>query len=72
MAEDTAGRRLIPAKRARHEKFGGISQMTEWRWQKHQGMPRPKKIGGMNFYDESELDAWIDGFDRADAAEEVA
>ena len=68
MAEDTPGRRLVQAKRTREKKFGGISPMTEWRWQQKLGMPKPIKIGGMNFYDEAALDAWIESF-RTDEAE---
>ena len=62
MAEETTGLRLTPAKVVRESKFKGISPMTEWRWQQNLGMPKPIKIGGMNFYDERALDTWIESF----------
>ena len=56
-------RTLIRATRARAEMLGGISHMTEWRWQAaYPEMPRPFRIGAQNFYDVSELESWIESF----------
>lgn len=66
MSDEPTGRRLKQASHVRKEKFDGISPMTEWRWQKERGMPKPIKIGGVKFYDECELDRWIDNLQRGE------
>lgn len=38
--------------------FGGISDMTLWRWIRHRQFPKPRKIAGRNYWDPREVDAW--------------
>lgn len=38
--------------------FGGISDMTLWRWRVNRDFPAPKKICGRNFWDASEVEQW--------------
>ncbi|MCL6251120.1 hypothetical protein M3P36_08705 [Altererythrobacter sp. KTW20L] len=52
--------KLITAANAR-ELLGGISAMTEWRYQRDEtlNLPRPVKIRNRNFYREAEILEWI-------------
>lgn len=38
--------------------FGGISDMTLWRWMQNRDFPAPKKIAGRNYWDSSEVEQW--------------
>jgi predicted DNA-binding transcriptional regulator AlpA len=40
---------------------GNISEMTTWRWlnRPELNFPKPVKIGKRNYWDASELEAWI-------------
>jgi predicted DNA-binding transcriptional regulator AlpA len=38
--------------------FGGVSDMTLWRWMDNRGFPRPRKRSGRNFWVLSEVRAW--------------
>jgi hypothetical protein len=62
----TAKRRLIPDRDVR-TRYGGISEMTLWRWDHNSQLEFPKAIwiNGRKYRDERELDA----FDAARAAE---
>jgi predicted DNA-binding transcriptional regulator AlpA len=42
------------------ERFGGISVMTLWRWERDAklGFPRPTEINGRKYYDLAEVEAW--------------
>jgi predicted DNA-binding transcriptional regulator AlpA len=41
-------------------RFGGISAMTLWRWERDEklGFPRPTEINGRKYYDLAEVEAW--------------
>ena len=53
--------RLQTAKQVR-ERLGNISDMGLWRWLKDPelGFPRPIVINNFRYWDESEIDAWIE------------
>ena len=53
--------RLIPAATVR-EIFGGISDMTLWRWMKDEslGFPKPIVLARNRYWREAEVQAWID------------
>lgn len=38
--------------------FGGISDMTLWRWMQHRGFPRPLKLHGRNYWDAEAIERW--------------
>ncbi len=40
--------------------FGGICDMTLWRWIQYREFPRPIKIAGRNYWNPSEIEAWRD------------
>ena len=46
--------RLVSQRELR-QTFGGVSNMTLWRWQKSGRLPKPIKISGRNFFRESAL-----------------
>ncbi len=50
-------RRLLSAKQTR-ERYGGISDMTLWRWLRDPdlGFPQPTYINGRRFFDEAAQD----------------
>ena len=51
---------LITARQAR-ELLGGVSEMTLWRWSRaHTDFPKPYRIGRRKFYDEHELQQWLE------------
>jgi predicted DNA-binding transcriptional regulator AlpA len=39
---------------------GNISQMTLWRWRKYMGFPEPFKIATRNYWQLSEVNAWLE------------
>ena len=43
------------SQRELRQTFGGVSDMTLWRWQKNGKLPRPVKISGRNYFRESAL-----------------
>lgn len=47
---------LIPARSVR-ERFGGISNMTLWRWVQRGILPPPVKINTRNYWRETDVDA---------------
>lgn len=53
------GRCLRTAKQVR-TRFGGVSDMTLWRWlqDKSLGFPQPIIINGRRYFDEEALEAW--------------
>lgn len=55
----TSGRQLINAKRTR-TKIGGVSSMTLHRRRKSNDFPKPVLIDGRNYWDEAEVDVWIE------------
>ena len=54
MNHDTT--RLIPARTVR-DRFGGISQMTLWRWVQRGILPEPVKINARNYWHEADIEA---------------
>ena len=40
------------------EGFGGISDMTLWRWIKYRGFPAPTKLNGRNYWNPSQIEQW--------------
>jgi len=42
------------------ERYGGISDMTLWRWlrDKELGFPRPRRINRVRYWNDSELTEW--------------
>lgn len=51
------GEKFIPSGKIR-QMFGGISDMTLYRWRKDQGFPKPLSIGGRNYFDVQEVAEW--------------
>src|SRR5215213_7972081 len=51
---------LVSAKRVCDHFFGGISDMTLWRWLQDEelGFPRPLVINGRRYWRENEIVAW--------------
>jgi predicted DNA-binding transcriptional regulator AlpA len=47
-------------RRALRVRFGNISEMTLWRWERDAklGLPKPISINGRKYYDISEVEAW--------------
>jgi predicted DNA-binding transcriptional regulator AlpA len=39
-------------------RYGGISEMTLWRWMKNDDFPSPRWIHNRRYWVESECDAW--------------
>ena len=48
-------RRYLTAPQVR-QRYGGISEMTLWRWVRSGNFPKPRKINNRNYFDEAELD----------------
>lgn len=40
--------------------FGGVSDMTLWRWLKRRGFPKPQKIAGRCYWLPEAIKAWED------------
>lgn len=38
--------------------FGGISDMTLWRWVQYRGFPKPYKIAGRNYWQPDDIEQW--------------
>lgn len=57
----TTTRRKITSKALR-AKCGDISEMTQYRWAHDPAMdfPKPTYINGRKFYDEAEVDGWLE------------
>ena len=51
----TTETKLVAAPKARADYLGGISAMSEWRWQQAGILPKPIKIRKRNYYRESDL-----------------
>ncbi|WP_189453901.1 helix-turn-helix transcriptional regulator [Cognatilysobacter bugurensis] len=51
---------LIAASTVRRQ-FGGISDMTVWRWVQKGLLPEPIKINGRNYWRESDVEALKQG-----------
>ncbi len=53
-------RKTFMTRRQVAERFGGISDMTLWRWAQDSklGFPKPTVIKGRKFYDLAEIEAW--------------
>lgn len=49
--------KFIPSAKVRLM-FGGISDMSLWRWRKERGFPSPLRIGGRNYFDVQEVTEW--------------
>ncbi len=41
------------------ESFGGISDMTLWRWIQYREFPKPTKLNGRNYWVPSDIERWI-------------
>jgi predicted DNA-binding transcriptional regulator AlpA len=39
-------------------RYGGISDMTLWRWIRNHGFPEPEYINNQRFWDEEQLDEY--------------
>jgi predicted DNA-binding transcriptional regulator AlpA len=48
---------LLPSSKVR-QRFGGVSDMTLWRWERNEklGFPKPVRINARRYYRLSELD----------------
>ena len=66
---EPTGKTWIPARQVR-ARYGGISDMTLWRWlhDDDMGFPKPRYINRRRYWREGDLD----GFDRAQAEREDA
>lgn len=53
------GEKFIPSAKVR-QIFGGISDMSLWRWRKERGFPSPLRIGGRCYFDIQEVLNWAD------------
>ena len=40
------------------ESFGGISDMTLWRWIKYRDFPKPTKLNGRNYWSPADIEQW--------------
>ncbi|PDS74691.1 helix-turn-helix domain-containing protein [Rhizobium sp. L43] len=49
------GKRYLTQPQLR-ERYGGISDMTVWRWVRTGRIPEPALFGTRNYFDEAELD----------------
>ena len=38
--------------------FGGISDMTLWRWIQHRNFPKPTKLNGRNYWSPTDIEQW--------------
>lgn len=55
--ESSGGEQFIQSGKVR-QMFGGISDMTLYRWRKDQAFPKPLSIGGRNYFDVQEVTEW--------------
>jgi len=46
--------------KALRERYGNISEMTLWRWERdpNLGLPKPQVINKRKYYDLDEIEAW--------------
>ena len=40
------------------ESFGGISEMTLWRWIQYREFPKPTKLNGRNYWSPADIEHW--------------
>ena len=61
MAQNAAIPKPLIRRNDAQQRLGGISGMTIWRLEQTPNFPATIKIGGRVFFDEAEIDAYIEG-----------